>query len=108
MRFRISIDINNLSLRELEDLIFLNDGLYCCCDQPIKRGTIMNNDHSEGIIVRGFEMNQWVYFNCPKHDYDSSINKVINNILKRNAENIFNRELFKMRCAYVSLKRSID
>ncbi len=78
MNMDITVDI--YSLERIEELVRLNGGKYLCCDKPIKPKTIKCYEHTGGVRVSGYMNPQWVYFKCNNCDYNSGLNKVLNNI----------------------------
>jgi len=56
-------------------------GVKCrWCETEIKAINIESYPHEGGIEVNGYSKKQWVYFTCPKCDYQWALHKLLNQI----------------------------
>lgn len=71
------MEVEGLTLDEIEKKIRKAHGKCYKCKREIKYGTIRSYDHEGGIKVKGFRKKQWVYFLCPYCNSMSALWKVI-------------------------------
>ena len=51
------------------------------CETPINSDPKMY-DHDGGVFIEGHEKKQWVYFECPRCNYQTSLVKILNKYQK--------------------------
>jgi len=70
----------NTTLQEIATAIIQKDGRCVNCGHPFDLEDIKTFDHEGGIVVKGYDKKQWVYFHCKKCEYDSALWKITNKI----------------------------